>query len=208
VHWPDPNVRIEETAAAMASLQRAGKIRVIGVSNFSPTQIEAFLKVVPVQTVQSPYNLFERVIEGDVLPYCRDRNIVTLAYGALCRGLLSGRMTRQTQFLGDDLRQTDPKFQAPRFAQYLRAVERLDRFAQENYGRRVIHLALRWILDQQDSIVALWGARRPDQLSPIGGLAGWRIDPSAMVEIDRIVAETIANPVGPEFMAPPVQLAA
>src|SRR5829696_3104956 len=93
VHWPDPNVPIEETAAAMADLRRAGKIRAIGVSNFSPQQIEAFRKVAPVHTVQPPYNLFERAIENDVLPYCRDGNIVTLAYGPLCRGLLSGRMT-------------------------------------------------------------------------------------------------------------------
>src|SRR5271170_6051724 len=197
VHWPDPNVPIEETAAAMAELQRAGKIRYIGVSNFTPAQIEAFRKVAPVQTVQSPYNLFERAIESDVLPYRRDRKIVTLAYGSLCRGLLSGRMTKQTQFVGDNLRKTDPKFQAPRFAQYLRAVERLDRFAQENYGRRAIHLALRWVLDREDSMIALWGARRPDQLAPISGLAGWQIDSSAMAEIDRILSETIVNPVGP-----------
>jgi aryl-alcohol dehydrogenase-like predicted oxidoreductase len=208
VHWPDPNVPIEETAAAMADLQRAGKIKVIGVSNFSPAQIEAFRKVAPVQTVQSPYNVFERAIEDDVLPYCRDKDIVTLAYGALCRGLLSGRMTAQTQFAGDDLRKHDPKFEAPRFAQYLRAVERLDRFAQANYGRRVIHLALRWVLDREDSTIALWGARRPDQLGPIAGLAGWRIDSSTMAEIDRILAETVVDAVGPEFMAPPVQLAA
>jgi aryl-alcohol dehydrogenase-like predicted oxidoreductase len=208
VHWPDPNVSIEETAAAMADLQRAGKVRAIGVSNFSPFQMEAFRKVAPLQTAQPPYNLFERAVEKDVLPYCQDENIVTLAYGSLCRGLLSGRMTEQTQFAGDDLRKNDPKFQAPRFAQYLRAVEKLDRFAQENYGRRVIHLALRWLLDRQDSTVALWGARRPDQLAPIAGLTGWRIDSSAMAEIDRILTETILNPVGPEFMAPPDQLAA
>jgi aryl-alcohol dehydrogenase-like predicted oxidoreductase len=208
VHWLDPNVPIEETAAAMADLQRAGKIRAIGVSNFSPAQIDAFRKVAPVHTVQPPYNLFERAIEDDVLPYCRDKDIVTLAYGPLCRGLLSGRMTRQTRFTGDDLRKNDPKFQAPRFAQYLRAVERLDRFAQENYGRRVIHLALRWILDRQGSTVALWGARRPDQLAPIAGLSGWHIDSSAMVEIDRVLSETILDAVGPEFMAPPEQLAA
>jgi aryl-alcohol dehydrogenase-like predicted oxidoreductase len=208
VHWPDPNVLIEETAAAMADLQRAGKIRAIGVSNFSPAQIEAFRRVAPVQTAQSPYNLFERAIEADVLPYCRDNNIVTLAYGALCRGLLSGRMTAQTQFAGDDLRKIDPKFRSPRFAQYLRAVERLDQFAQANYGRRVIHLALRWVLDREDSTIALWGARRPDQLDPIADLAGWRIDSSAMAEIDRILSDTIVDAVGPEFMAPPVQLAA
>jgi aryl-alcohol dehydrogenase-like predicted oxidoreductase len=208
VHWPDPRVPIDETAAAMAELQRDGKIRVIGVSNFRPAQIEAFRKVTPVQTVQSPYNLFERGIEGDVLPYCRDTNTVTLAYGSLCRGLLSGRMAAQTQFAGDDLRKVDPKFPPPRFTQYLWAVERLDRFAQENYGRRVIHLALRWVLDRQDSTIALWGARRPDQLAPIASLSGWHIDASAMAEIDRILSETVVDAVGPEFMAPPVQLAA
>ena len=73
VHWSNPNVPIEETAAAMADLQRAGKIKAIGVSNFSPAQIETFRKVATVQTVQSPYNLFERAIEDDVLPYCRDK---------------------------------------------------------------------------------------------------------------------------------------
>jgi aryl-alcohol dehydrogenase-like predicted oxidoreductase len=208
VHWPDPGVPIEETAAAMADLRRAGKIRAIGVSNFSPAQIEAFRKVAPVHTVQPPYNLFERAIENDVLPYCRERNIVMFAYGSLCRGLLSGRMTGETRFSGDDLRKNDPKFQAPRFAQYLQAVARLDRFAQANYGRRVIHLALRWILDRERSTVALWGARRPDQLSPIAGLSGWNIDAAAMAEIDRILSETITDPVGPEFMAPPDQLAA
>jgi len=208
MHWPDPNVPIEETAAAMADLLRAGKIRAIGVSNFSPAQMEAFRKVAPLHTAQPPYNLFERAVERDVLPYCRDQNIVTLAYGSLCRGLLSGHMTRQTQFAGDDLRKNDPKFQAPRFAQYLRAVERLDRFAQENYGRRVIHLALRWVLDRQNSMIALWGARRPDQLAPIAGLSGWHIDSSAMGEIDRILAETIVDAVGPEFMAPPARVAA
>jgi len=109
---------------------------------------------------------------------------------------------------GDDLRKHDPKFGAPRFAQYLRAVERLDRFAQANYGRRVIHLALRWVLDRQDRTVALWGARRPGQLAPITDLSGRHIDTSAKAEINRIVSETIVNSVGPEFMAPPVQLAA
>jgi aryl-alcohol dehydrogenase-like predicted oxidoreductase len=208
VHWPDPKVPIEETAAAMADLQRAGKIRMIGVSNFSPAQIDAFGRVAPVQTVQSPYNLFERAIEEDVLPYGRDKNIATLAYGSLCRGLLSGRMTAQTKFAGDDLRKVDPKFRAPRFEQYLRAVERLDQFAQANYGRRVIHLALRWVLDREDSTIALWGARSSDQLAPISGLSGWHIDASAMAEIDRIVSETIVDAVGPEFMAPPVELAA
>ena len=95
VHWPDPNTPIGETAAAMADLHRAGKIRAIGVSNFSPNQMDEFRAIAPLHTTQPPYNLFERGIESDVLPYAMDQGIVTIAYGALCRGLLSGRMTER-----------------------------------------------------------------------------------------------------------------
>ena len=207
VHWPDPNTPIEETAEALANLYRAGKIRAIGVSNFSPAQMAAFRAVAPLHTAQPPYNLFEREAEKDVLPYCRDQNIATLAYGSLSRGLLSGHMTSDTGFGGDDLRRNDPKFKAPRFAQYLRAVERLDRFAQEKYGKRVLHLAVRWVLDHQPLSIALWGARHPGQLDPVADVMGWKLDPAALAEIDRIVADSVHDPVGPEFMAPPLRLA-
>jgi aryl-alcohol dehydrogenase-like predicted oxidoreductase len=208
VHWPDPKTPIAETAAAMAALHRAGKIRAIGVSNFSPSQMDEFRAIAPLHTTQPPYNLFERGIESNVLPYAKDQGIVTIAYGALCRGLLSGRMTKETQFSGDDLRKKDPKFGQRRFQQYLGAVEKLDRFARDNYCKRVIHLALRWILDRADNTVALWGARRPEQLAPIGEVIGWKIDQSAMLEIDAILDETIGTPIGPEFMAPSAQVAA
>ncbi len=208
VHWPDPNTPITETAAAMAELYRAGKIRAIGVSNFSPRQMDEFRSVAPLHAVQPPYNLFERAVETDVLPYSADHGLVSLAYGSLCRGLLSGRMSNDTRFGGDDLRNHDPKFQAPRFQQYLDAVSKLDGFARKHYGKRVIHLALRWVLDRAATNIALWGARQPEQLSPIDDVLGWKIDPAAMVEIDMIVTETIKNPVGPEFMAPPEDLAA
>jgi aryl-alcohol dehydrogenase-like predicted oxidoreductase len=192
----------------MASLRRAGKIRAIGVSNFTPAQMDTFRGIAPLHTAQPPYNLFERGGENGVLPYCRERKIVTLAYGALCRGLLSGRMTDATQFTGDDLRRHDPKFLAPRFGSYLRAVGELDRFARENYGKAVLHLALRWVLDRSDTNIALWGARRPDQLVPISEVMGWHIDASAMAAIDDILARAITDPVGPEFMAPPDRAAA
>jgi aryl-alcohol dehydrogenase-like predicted oxidoreductase len=208
VHWPDPHTAIEETAEAMAALYRAGKIRAIGVSNFSPEQMDAFRAVAPLHTAQPPYNLFERGIEKAVLPYCRDNGITTLVYGSLSRGLLSGRMNAETSFPADDLRHNDPKFQMPRFRQYVTAVEKLDRFAQANYGKRVIHLALRWLLDRPGVSVALWGARRPDQLAPVTDVMGWRIDDGAMAEIDRILKTSIADPVGPEFMAPPERVAA
>ena len=204
VHWPDPLVPIEETAGAMQMLFKQGKIRAIGVSNFSLEQMQRFRSVAALHVLQSPYNLFEREIEAELLPYCRKNNIATFGYGALCRGLLSGRMRPTTTFPGDDLRRTDPKFQQPRFAQYLSAVQRLDQIAQGRFGKHVIQLAVRWMLDQ-GIITALWGARHPGQLEPVGEVTGWRLDAPTKAEIDRILRETVADPIGPEFMAPPAR---
>jgi aryl-alcohol dehydrogenase-like predicted oxidoreductase len=180
-----------------------GKIRAIGISNFSVGQMERFRRIAPLHVLQPPYNLFERGIEADLLPYCRKHNIAMLGYGALCRGLLSGRMKADTVFEGDDLRRNDPKFVEPRFAQYRAAVSRLDRLAQR-FGKRVIHLAVRWMLDQGIT-TALWGARHPNQLQPVDEVVGWSLDASAKAEIDLILRETITDPVGPEFMAPPAR---
>jgi aryl-alcohol dehydrogenase-like predicted oxidoreductase len=202
VHWPDPLVAIEETAEAMCALYNQGKIRAIGVSNFSIDQMNRFRRVAPLHVLQPPYNLFERGIEEDLLPYCRENKIAMFGYGALCRGLLSGRMRADTAFGGDDLRRSDPKFVGPRFAQYLSAVQKIDQLARRRFGRRVIHLAIRWMLDQGIT-TALWGARHPKQLLPVDEIAGWRVDPSTKAEIDRILRETVSDPVGPEFMAPP-----
>jgi aryl-alcohol dehydrogenase-like predicted oxidoreductase len=204
VHWPDPLVPIEETAQAMRTLYEQGKIRAIGVSNFSVEQMERFRQVAPLHVLQAPYNLFERDIEADVLPYCHAHHIVTLGYGALCRGLLSGRMQSGSTFTRDDLRRIDPKFQAPRFAEYLDAVRQLDELAQRRFRRHVIHLAVRWILDQGVD-VALWGARHPNQIEPALEVAGWSLDRASRDGIERIVNTSVVDPVGPEFMAPPAR---
>jgi aryl-alcohol dehydrogenase-like predicted oxidoreductase len=203
VHWPDPLIPIEETADAMHMLFAQGKIRAIGVSNFSVLQMERFRRIAPLHVLQPPYNLFERGIETDLLPYCQKNKIAMLGYGALCRGLLSGRMRADTVFEGDDLRRNDPKFVEPRFAQYLAAVSRLDLLAQR-FGKRVIHLAVRWMLDQGIT-TALWGARHPNQLQPVDEVVGWSLDPYAEAEIEKILRETISDPIGPEFMAPPAR---
>jgi aryl-alcohol dehydrogenase-like predicted oxidoreductase len=202
VHWPDPLVPIEETAEVMRALYEQGKIRAIGVSNFSVEQMARFRRVAPLHVLQSPYNLFERAIETDVLPYCRTNDIATLGYGALCRGLLSGRIQPDTKFDGDDLRRVDPKFRAPRLAQYLKAVRQLDEFAQRRFHRRVIHLAVRWMLDQRVS-VALWGGRHPAQVEAALGVAGWSLNEPQRQLIEHIVNSAVVDPVGPEFMAPP-----
>jgi aryl-alcohol dehydrogenase-like predicted oxidoreductase len=202
VHWPDPTVPMEETARELDRLFRAGKIRALGVSNFSPAQMDQFRSVAPLHAVQPPYNLFERDAEADVLPYAQRNGLTVLAYGALCRGLLSGRMRADTQFSGDDLRRIDPKFQAPRFSQYLAAVDALARLARERYGRSVLALVVRWILDRGPTI-ALWGARHPGQLDPIEDAMGWTLDAASMREIDAILRRHVTDPVGPQFMAPP-----
>jgi aryl-alcohol dehydrogenase-like predicted oxidoreductase len=194
-------VPIEEAAEALGLLYVRGKIGAIGASNLSVPQMERFRRVAPLHVLQPPYNLFEREIEADVLPYCRKNKIATFGYGALCRGLLSGRMQADTKFEGDDLRRTDPKFRQPRFAQYLAAVDRLDRFARQRFDKRVIHLAVRWMLDQGIT-TALWGARHPGQLQPVEAVSGWWLDAPAKAEVDRILAATISDPIGPEFMAP------
>jgi len=203
IHWPDPLVPIEETADAMLQLQRQGKIHAIGVSNYSPNEMERFRQVAPLHTDQPPYNLFEREIDRDVLPYLRESSISALVYGSLCRGLLSGKMKADTEFPGDDLRKVDPKFNPPRYSQYLGAVQRLDRFATERYHKRVMDLAVRWALDQPGVTAALWGARHPEQLSAVANLDGWNLDADARAEVSKIVSETVTDPVGPEFMAPP-----
>jgi len=189
---------------AMRSLHDQGKILAIGVSNFSVAQMDQFRSVAPLHVLQSPYNLFERGIEAKILPYCRANDIAVLAYGSLCRGLLTGSIRPDTTFTGDDLRRTDPKFLPPRLAQYLGAVERLDLLAQYRYGKRVIHLAPRWVLDQ-GATVALWGARHPAQLAPAAEVGGWTLDAEVKAEIDRVLHERITDPVGPEFMAPPAR---
>ncbi|PQJ34653.1 general stress protein [Salinibacter sp. 10B] len=204
VHWPDPLVPVDEAARVLRELRDEGLIRAIGVSNFSPSQMDTFRRAAPLATCQPPYNLFERHAEDGVLPYCLQEDIGLLTYGALCRGLLSGTMSKDRSFEGDDLRQTDPKFQEPLFDQYLTAVDRLDQFAQEHYGRRVIHLAVRWILDQGVN-VALWGAREPAQLDPVDGIDDWSLTDEDLDEIDRILDETVDAFPAPDFMAPPVR---
>ena len=114
VHWPDPLVRIEDTAETLFELQREGKILALGVSNYSPEQMDAWRRVAPLHSTQPPYNIFERDIETEVLPYALQHKLLVLSYGAICRGLLSGRMRLDRKFDGDDLRLKDPKFQPPR----------------------------------------------------------------------------------------------
>src|SRR5262245_23259474 len=203
VHWPDYAIPYEETGRALADLQQSGKIRALGVSNYSIEAMDGFRRSAPLASAQPPLNLCEQQALTNVIPWCHANQVATLTYGALCRGLLTGMIDKNTRFEGDDLRKTDPKFLPPRFAQYVEAVRRLTEFARERYGKPMLALAVRWVLDQPGVSVALWGARHPGELEPLNDVMAWHLDPKALHEIDNIIRDTVHDPVGPEFMAPP-----
>jgi len=202
VHWPDLQTDFSETAETLNELLDSGKIRAIGVSNFSPEQMDEFRQVAPIHVCQPPYNLFERGIEDDIIPYCKENDITLLTYGALCRGLLSGKMDKDWTFDDGDLRKNaDPKFQGETFENHLAAVEKLKEYASDHFNQKVIHLAVRWILDKGvDS--AIWGARNPEQVT-FDEAFGWKLSKQQVAEIEQMVEETVENPVSPAFMAPP-----
>jgi aryl-alcohol dehydrogenase-like predicted oxidoreductase len=206
VHWPDPLTPVEAAAETLHDLKEVGKIRAIGVSNYSPESMGRFNDVTGIAAAQPPLNLFEREAEKEIIPWCRTRGVAVLTYGALCRGLLGGAIGKGTQFSGDDLRKVDPKFLPPRFEQYLTAVGLLERYAHERYQTGVLALAMRWVLDTPGVSVALWGPRHPSELVPIDELMRFHLDDEARAYIDAVLAETIHDPVGPEFMAPPARV--
>jgi aryl-alcohol dehydrogenase-like predicted oxidoreductase len=205
IHWPDTVAPIDDAAAVLADFVREGKVRALGVSNFNVAQMEAFRQVAPLASDQPPYNIFEREIDAEILPWCAGNDVAVLTYSSLCRSMLGGRVHRGMKFEDGDIRAVDPKFQEPRFGQYMTAVERLTEFARERFGKSIIELAARWVLDRRGVSVALWGAKRPDQLDAIAGLKGWRLDAVAMAEIDGIVAESVKDSIGPEYLTPLVR---
>lgn len=202
LHWPDPKVSIQEPAETFASLYKEGKIRAIGVSNFSVEQMKEWMKYAPLHSVQPPYNLFERETEEEVLPFAKENHIGAMTYGSLCRGLLTGKFTENVQFPEGDIRkEIDPKFHKGNLKNYLAAVNELKAMSQEK-GKSVAQLAVRWVLDQPGVTAALWGARRPEQLDEIGGVSGWNLDQADMDRINRMISSHIPSPLGTSFMAP------
>jgi aryl-alcohol dehydrogenase-like predicted oxidoreductase len=211
IHWPDTLIPVAEVAVILDEFRREGKVRALGVSNFNVAQMEEFRSVAPLASNQPPYNLFEREIDSAcgtgaaILPWCAANGVAVLTWSTLCRSLLAGRIMRGMKFDAKDIRSVDPKFQEPRFSQYMTAVERLAAFARERYGKTVLELAARWVLDRPGISVALWGAKRPEQLDAVAGVLGWKLDASAMADIDRIVAESVTDPVGPDYLGPKVR---
>ncbi len=190
VHWPDANTPIEETAATLEQLRAEGLVRAIGVCNHDIAQMERFREVAKLDTTQFRFNLFERDRGREVLAYADAHDIVTMAYSPLARGLFTGTMTEDREPT-DEARRAD-MFHGEAYRRHLAAVRRLDGLARAAYGRRVIHLACRWLLDLGVDIV-LWGARRPEQLDAVAGVWGFSLDDAARERIDAIIADQLGG---------------
>jgi aryl-alcohol dehydrogenase-like predicted oxidoreductase len=196
VHWPDRGTPFEETGAALQELEDEGKIRHVGVSNFSPAEMDQLSTAVEVETDQPPYNLFNRGIEEDVLPYCRDQDIGVLAYGPLSHGLLSGRFD-PSSLADDDWRHDHEPFRGEALERNLEAVERLKGFA-EQLGHTLPQLAVAWVLAQPGVHVAITGARRPAHVEGITPAAEIRLSADDLAEIDELTAAGRAWGLTPE----------
>jgi aryl-alcohol dehydrogenase-like predicted oxidoreductase len=193
VHWPDPATPIGETAAALAELVREGLIRHVGVSNYTPAQIDQFATVLPVETVQPPYHLFRRDIEADLLPYAAAHDIGVLAYGPLAHGLLGGAITGTTTFVPGDWRAHSPAFTGAGFARNLKVVAALRAFAAD-HGATIAQLAVAWVLARPAVQVAIVGARTPAHLAESVGALHLTLSRADLAEIDTIMAAAV--PVG------------
>jgi aryl-alcohol dehydrogenase-like predicted oxidoreductase len=190
VHWPDPKVPFEETAAALQERVDEGKIRHVGVSNFDAAQMAGFGETRPVETLQPPYDLFRRDIEQEILPYCTQHDIGVLIYGPLAHGLLTGAMDESTRFADDDWRSGAPFFKGDAFGRNLEVARELERFAKE-LGVSVSRLAIAWTLANPAVHVAIVGARSPRHIEDSVAAARLSLSEADLERIDRITAGSV-----------------
>jgi aryl-alcohol dehydrogenase-like predicted oxidoreductase len=192
IHWPRPEEDIEEGWSALAELKDEGKVRHIGVSNFDVSQMERAQSIAPVETLQPPYNLLNRGIEEEILPYCAEQDIGVIVYSPMRSGLLTGKMTRErVQGLpSDDWRRNNSDFQEPRLSRNLELVGLLGEIGKER-GRSPAEVAIAWTLRHPAVTAAIVGGRRPDQVDGIIGAAEFRLSED---ELERIEAFLDENP--------------
>lgn len=161
-HWQDSTTPIEETMSVLLDLKREGKIRAIGVSNATVEEIERYRRLGPVDSDQEKYSLLDRDHERDLIPYCREHGIAFLAYSPLAYGLLTGKLSPEREFSGDDLRRNNPRFSAENRRRVNAMLERIRPLAQAR-GLAISQLVLAWTVAQPGVTHALVGARNPEQ---------------------------------------------
>jgi aryl-alcohol dehydrogenase-like predicted oxidoreductase len=191
VHWPDPNVPIEETAGVLDGFVQEGKVRYVGVSNYSVEEMEAFARRRKLDSDQPAYHFFRRDIEEDVLPWCHEHQVGVLVYGTLAHGLLTGKFDENTTFPDDDWRSGSELFQGEAFRRNLDTVRALGQLADER-GITVGQLAIAWALANPAVHVAIVGARNPQQVVQNAPAAEFALDSDELTRIDNIMEGAVA----------------
>jgi aryl-alcohol dehydrogenase-like predicted oxidoreductase len=205
IHWPDHDVPFRESVEVLEEFRDEGLIRHIGLSNFGIDEIKEAQLGGTIDFLQPPYNLFERKIEDNLLPFCRQEDIRTLVYGALCRGLLTGKYEQpgDIQLEEGDIRNNDPKF-TDRKAEYIEAVHEIEEYLRsQGHDEELAAMMLRWTAEQPGVTCALVGARNGDQARSNSRALEVSLSDEEIDQIRAIADDVIEEPVGPEFMAPP-----
>lgn len=194
LHWPMPEDQLEEGWGTLAELKREGKVRYIGVSNFSVAQLERARAIAPVDSLQPPYSLVRPQVEVEVLPYCLEHGIGVIVYAPMMSGLLTGAMSpeRAANFPPDDWRRRNPEFQEPRLSRNLGLADLLGQIASR-HGRSTAEAAIAWTLRNPAVNGAIVGARRPEQVEGVVGAADFRLSPEELQEIDHVVQANASN---------------
>lgn len=172
IHWPEPEEDIEEGWSTLVELQKAGKVRWIGVSNFNVEQLKRAAAIAPTISLQPNYSLLNRKIEPEILPHCAAEQIGVISYSPMASGLLTGRMTaeRIAALPDDDWRRNNPNYKPPLLERNLQLVALLQSLGAKR-GRTAGELAVAWVLQQRAVTGAIVGARRPGQIAEIARAA-------------------------------------
>ena len=196
IHWPpeDNGPGLEEAWRTLAALQREGKVRWIGVSNFDVAQLQRAEKITPVTSLQPPYSLIRRRIESEILPHCEQRGIGVIVYSPMASGLLTGAMTRDraTKLPEDDWRRTSPEFREPKLSKNLELVDRLKKVAAR-YGRTPGEVAIAWTLRLPAVTGAIVGARNAKQAQGVMRAGEMKLTSQDLAEIEGTVAAQAAR---------------
>jgi len=196
MHWPpsDNGPGLEEAWQAMAAMQKEGKVRWIGVSNFNVEQLKRAEKIAAVTSLQPPYSLIRRAIEPEILPYCRQRGIGVISYAPMASGLLTGAMTREraAALPPDDFRSKSPEFRDPRLSKNIELVERL-RKVGARHDRSPGEVAIAWVLSNPAVTGAIVGARNAKQAEGIMRAGELKLSPEEIKEIEGAAAVAVAR---------------
>jgi len=189
VHWPPGSfgakpVALEETMRALTDLKDQGKIRAIGVSNFSLDQLKAISQIGPIESLQPPYSLLWRHVETDSMAWCRDNQVTILAYSPMAQGLLTGKFGPDHQFEKGDHRSSNRLFQPDVYPHVQQALEALGTIAQEK-GISMAQLALAWVI-AKPGVCAIAGARDAGQSADNAQAADVRLSQDELDAMDRI----------------------